>query len=138
MPTVTLMIRPQTNVRSVQGDRVFFMIPEEKLRPEGLKRKKRLQKYNQYKMELFDLANDKGFVIPDSGAHITFYIPIPKSIRKNKRPEMHLRPHRVKPDADNFHKAFQDALKKRDQTIWDYHVTKVWIEHPTGYIQIEY
>ena len=58
---IILNITPQTHVRATQGDSVFFRIPREKLRPSGLSRLMRLEKYNQYKIELSDslMAEDK-------------------------------------------------------------------------------
>ena len=44
---VILNITPQTHVRATQGDSIFFRIPREKLRPAGLSRLMRLEKYNQ-------------------------------------------------------------------------------------------
>jgi Holliday junction resolvase RusA-like endonuclease len=138
MATVTLMIKPQTHVRSTQGDRIYFRIPEHRLNPPGLRRKKRLERYNQYKSDLFDLAQEIGFTLPDDNIHITFFVPFGKSARKNFKLENNLRPHRVMPDVDNMGKALFDALKRRDQTISDVRFTKVWIDHPTGFIQIDY
>ena len=138
MATTTLMIKPQTQVRSTQGDSVFFRIPRDKLLPAGLKRLKRLERYNKYKLDLFEAAQDANFELPSDYFHVTFYIPFGKSARKNFKLDNNMRPHRKMPDVDNLWKAFQDALRKRDQVIWDVRATKVWIDHPTGYIQIEH
>lgn len=134
--TYILNITPQTNVRSTQNDGVLFRIPEENLRPAGLKRKLRLEKYNRYKEDLFDLALEQGFTIPDEYFHVIFYIPVRKTFRKWKKEALHLRPHKVMPDGDNLFKAFLDALKKRDQVVFDFRVTKVWINEPQGHIEI--
>lgn len=137
MPTVTLMIKPQTHVRSTQGDAILFRIPEAQLRAPGLKRKTRLVKYNNYKNDLVDEAIEHNFSIPNDPFHVIFFIPFNKTARKHFRLDNNMRPHRVKPDVDNLYKAFSDALKKdKDQVIWDARMTKVWIDHPTGYIQI--
>ena len=138
MKTVTLMIKPQTHVRSTQGDAIFFRIPEDKLQPSGLKRKKRLMRYNKYKTDLFDIAQENNFEIPDGYFHVIFYLPIPKYYPKKVRPQMHLRPHLKTPDIDNFFKGFLDSLKKRDQTVHDARIQKVWVDQEQGYIQIEY
>lgn len=139
MPTVTLMIKPQTHVRSTQGDAILFRIPEAQLRAPGLKRKMRLVKYNNYKNDLVDEAIDCNFAIPDESFHVIFFMPFNKTARKHFRLDNNMRPHRVKPDVDNLYKAFSDALKKdRDQVIWDARMTKVWIDHPTGYIQVSW
>ena len=56
---VILNITPQTHVRATQGDSIFFRIPREKLRPSGLSRLLRLEKYNQYKVDLLAEAKSK-------------------------------------------------------------------------------
>lgn len=132
------MITPQTSVRSTQNDSVLFRIPEDQLSLHGLKRKRRLERYNLYKSDLFDEALSCSFVIPEDYFHITFFMPVRKSFRKWKKEALHLRPHLVKPDADNLFKAFLDALKKRDQVVYDFRCTKVWINSPNGHIQIDY
>ena len=53
-----LQITPQTNVRATQGDRIFFRIPREKLRKAGLSRLMRLEKYNEYKIDLSAKAEE--------------------------------------------------------------------------------
>ena len=57
----TFKITPQTNVRSTQGDRIYFRIQRDKLRPEGLKRLMRLERYNKYKIDLLALAKAMRF-----------------------------------------------------------------------------
>lgn len=138
MPAITLNISPQTNVRSVQGDKIFFRIPEDKLRPDGLKRKRRLERYNQYKLDLFDIANDIGFKVPVDDYHwIMFFIPMPKSWRKWQREKHNGRPHQQKPDKDNLEKAFYDALlPKVDNSVWDSRLTKIWTDSTEGHIEI--
>lgn len=136
MPIVVLNIPPQTSVRSVQGDSIFFRIPEDQLRPEGLKRKKRLERYNRYKDDLFDIANSQDFILPSEDYfRIMYFIPMPKSWRKWKKEKHNGRKHQSKPDKDNMDKALQDALLKHDQVIWDSRSTKVWTDGP-GHIEI--
>lgn len=139
MPSVTLKIQPQTQVRSVQGDKIYFKIPKDQLRPEGLKRRLRLERYNQYKSDLFDVALEAGFKIPhDEYFHIIFFIPMPRTWRKWKRDKHDMRPHQSKPDKDNLEKAFMDALLKRDQAVYDSRVTKFWTADPVGWIEIHW
>ena len=138
MTTTILNIRPQTHIRSTQQDSVLFRIPEDKLSPQGLKRKKRLDRYNNYKRDLFDVALDAGFTIPDDYFHVIFFLPMPKTYRKKQRLELNMRAHKIMPDVDNLAKAMFDSLKKRDQTIHDVRIQKIWIEHPTGFIQIDH
>ena len=80
-----LNINPQTHVRATQGDSVFFRIPRDKLRPSGLKRLLRLERYNNYKLELGAESKAKGFTMPPIGCSITFYIPTPRTWSKKKK-----------------------------------------------------
>jgi len=129
-------ITPQTNVRATQGDRIFFRIPREKLRPAGLKRLMRLERYNDYKLSLKALANAQKYKPSEQGSHITFYIPVPKSWKKYKKEEMHMKLHQSKPDWDNLSKAFFDGLCAEDMHIADVRVTKRWVNKEDGWIEI--
>tara|TARA_R110000868_G_scaffold304243_1_gene564777 strand:- start:655 stop:1110 length:456 start_codon:yes stop_codon:yes gene_type:complete len=133
---VILEITPQTHVRATVGDRIFFKIPRDKLRPAGLKRLLRLERYNQYKVDLNALAKSKKFELPEQGAHIIYYIPVPKSWRKYKKSEMHMRLHQSTPDVDNLTKAFFDSLMEEDKHIADVHITKKWVNQEHGWIDI--
>jgi Holliday junction resolvase RusA-like endonuclease len=133
---VTFNITPQTHVRATQGDKVFFQIPEDQLREEGLKRKKRLVQYNEYKADLRLIADYLGYTMAKAGSHIIFHMPVSKSWSKKKKLAHDGEPHEHKPDADNLIKAFKDALVKQDSTIWDYRVTKLWTNSEEGRIEI--
>ena len=128
-------ITPQTNVRSTQGDRIYFRIPRERLRPAGLKRLLRLERYNQYKIDLLALAKQLQFTHPEQGGHLTFYIPVPKSWKKYKKEQMHLQLHQSKPDWDNLAKAWGDSLMNEDKGIADIRVTKKWVNQENGWIE---
>jgi Holliday junction resolvase RusA-like endonuclease len=66
------------------------------------------------------------FIMPDSGYHLKFYIPMPKSWSKKKQSAMMGKPHQGKPDKDNLEKAFLDAVCADDSYIWDGRVSKFW------------
>lgn len=66
--------------------------------------------------------------MPESGAHIIFYIPMPRSWSKKKRNEMNGKPHRQRPDTDNLFKALADAIYGDDSHIHDVRISKVWSE----------
>ena len=132
-----LNITPQTHVRATVGDRVFFRIPREKLRPSGLKRLLRLEKYNQYKVDLLAEAKRKRFTMPSAGVAISFYIPCPKTWSKKKKRLMHGKFHQSTPDLDNCLKAFLDSLTTEDKYIAQYTVCKRWVDFPDGWIEIE-
>ncbi|MEN0629463.1 RusA family crossover junction endodeoxyribonuclease [Phytobacter ursingii] len=70
----------------------------------------------------------RGVVLPESGAHVTFVLPMPASWSKKKRQQHNSQPHQAKPDCDNMLKALMDALYEDDAHIWDCRITKVWGE----------
>ena len=136
MPKITIFdITPQTHVRATQGDRVFFRIPRDKLLPSGLKRLKRLEKYNNYKISILALAKQKKFVLPEQGCHIIFYIPVSKSWKNYKKKAMHMQLHQLKPDIDNLTKGLFDGLMLEDKHIADIRITKKWVNKEQGWIE---
>jgi Holliday junction resolvase RusA-like endonuclease len=130
----TFDITPQTNVRATQGDRIFFRIPREKLYPSGLKRLLRLEKYNDYKTSIAGLAKQHRFTLPEQNVHIIFYIPVPKTWKKYKKEEMHMKLHQQKPDIDNLAKSIFDSLFIEDKYIADFRATKRWVNQEQGWI----
>jgi len=133
--TYKFQITPQTHVRSTQGDRIYFRIPREKLRPAGLARLQRLERYNQYKIDLSALAKQIRFTPPEQGGHLSFYIPVPRTWKKYKKEQYHLQLHQSTPDWDNLAKAFFDSLLHQDKGIADIRVTKKWVNQETGWIE---
>lgn len=133
--TYKFQITPQTHVRSTQGDRIYFRIPREKLRPAGLARLLRLERYNQYKIDLSALAKQIRFTPPEQGGHLSFYIPVPRTWKKYKKEQHHLQLHQSTPDWDNLAKAFFDSLLHQDKGIADIRVTKKWVNQETGWIE---
>lgn len=55
-----------------------------------------------------------GICLPESGYHVTFVIPMPKSWSKTKRAQYVGQPHQQKPDKDNLEKALLDAVFDED------------------------
>lgn len=135
--SVIFNITPQTHVRATQGDRIFFKIPRDKLRPAGLKRLMRLERYNEYKINLSAIAKSKKFNPPEQGGHLIFYIPVPKSWTKSKKQTMHNQLHQSTPDWDNLAKAFFDSLLSEDKQIADIRVTKKWVNQEYGWIEFK-
>ena len=133
---IILNITPETNVRATQGDKIFFRIPREKLFKSGLARLKRLEKYNEYKINLRAEAMKKRFNLPEQGAFIKFFIPMPKTWRKFKRESMHFKLHKSKPDIDNLCKALFDGLFSEDKNISHFEAAKFWVDFPIGWIEI--
>jgi len=66
--------------------------------------------------------------LPESGAHVTFVIPMPPSWSIKKRTNLASQPHQQKPDIDNLVKSLLDALFDDDAHIWDVRASKVWGE----------
>ena len=130
-------ITPQTHVRVTQGDSILFRIPRHKLRPSGLKRLERIERYNQYKDDLNAVALQKRFIMPSQGLSIHFFIPMPKSWCKWQKEVMHLKLHQGKPDIDNLTKAFFDSLLKEDKNIGHLaEVSKQWVDAKSGWIEL--
>jgi Holliday junction resolvase RusA-like endonuclease len=96
----------------------------------------RLEKYNQYKINLLAEAKRLRFNLPEQGAHIIFYIPVPKSWTKRKKEEKHFTLHDSTPDVDNCLKACLDSLFAEDKHIADIRVTKKWVNAEKGYIDV--
>ncbi len=133
---IILNITPISHLRTTQGDRIYFRIPRNKLRPEGLKRLLRIERYNNYKIELLAEAKRNRFVMPASGMSVTFYFPIPKTWSKKKKKQYHGSLMQSRPDIDNVIKGFFDALVSEDKYIAHISATKRWADYPTGWIEI--
>ncbi|WP_314417755.1 RusA family crossover junction endodeoxyribonuclease [Pseudescherichia vulneris] len=69
-----------------------------------------------------------GVALPESGYHVTFVIPMPKSWSQKKHAQHDGQSHQQKPDKDNLEKALLDAIFDNDSRIWDGRVTKIWGE----------
>jgi len=66
-------------------------------------------------------------VLPESGATIIFYLPMPKSWSKKKKAKMLGTPHQSRPDISNLLKALEDCIYTDDSVIWNYRgLTKLW------------
>ncbi len=162
MDRIILPITPQTWVRirsGKGGDHVLFNIPEVCTRGENggccddyfqtgycshtlskhsRARKRRLEKYNKYRLDLFDMAKKAGFQLPSMGWSLYFYMPMPARWSKKKKEELHGQPHLKKPDQSNLLKAFEDALSIMDEQVAQMSgLGKFWVNQPEGYIEIK-
>lgn len=124
-----------SHLRTTQNDRIFFRIPRDKLRPEGLKRLLRIERYNNYKVELLAEAKRKKFTLPPCGLSVTFYFPMPKTWSKKKRKVYHSTPMQSRPDIDNILKGFFDSLVSEDKHIANITASKRWVDFPSGWIE---
>ena len=89
-----------------------------------------------------DICRSYGVEVPEAGAHIIFYLPMPASWSEKKKQKMDGQSHQQVPDTDNLIKALLDAIYKNDSHIWDYRITKRWarkgmieVISGVGYIQ---
>ena len=129
-------ISPITHIRSTTGDRILFRIPRDKLRPPGLRRLERLEKYNQYKITIRAMARQKKFDMPSIGASIKFYIPVSPSWTKSKKSQFHLQYHQSRKDLDNLLKGFFDSLMDEDKHIAHFEAAKYWVNADAGWIEV--
>ena len=67
-----------------------------------------------------------GLSIPESGYHIIFILPMPRSWSEKKKLKMDGKPHQQTPDKDNLEKALLDAVYDNDCRVWDGRVSKIW------------
>lgn len=134
---IILNVKPETWVRVTQNDKIFFRIPRDKLYPSGLKRLLRMEKYNDYKVNLRAAAKENRFEIPAQGCCISFFLPCPKTWSNKKKKRYHNTLHQQKPDLKNLLQAFEDALCIEDKYIAHYgSLSKRWVDYHTGWIEI--
>lgn len=132
-----MRVNPATWVRVTANDSIFFKIPRNKLFPAGLKRLLRLERYNNWKISVLAEAKRLGFSLPEIGAGVTFFIPVPKSWSKKKKKLHHGQFHQSKPDLSNLLKAWEDALLVEDKQIAHYtHLGKRWVDATEGWIEV--
>lgn len=135
--TIILRITPRTWVRVTANDRIFFRIHRDKLRPSGLKRLLRIEKYNDYKISLAAEAKRVGFNLPNIGAGVTFFLPVPKSWSKKKKNLYHGQFHMSRPDLKNLLSSFEDSLLAEDKTICHYsQLCKRWVNAESGWVEV--
>jgi Holliday junction resolvase RusA-like endonuclease len=96
-------------------------------------------KYRPIHKAYFKFAEDiatLGIKLPNSGAHITFGLPMPRSWSKRKKAAHVHQGHQQTPDLSNLLKALEDACYVDDKVIWNYgSLTKLWAQE--GYIEIK-
>lgn len=86
------------------------------------KKRPRVLRYREF----CDQVRASKLELPEAGASVTFFLPMPKSWSKKKRLEMFGRPHQQKPDLDNLLKALCDAIYEEDCKIWSVSAQKLW------------
>ena len=91
-------------------------------RSDRWKKRPTVLKYWEWKssMQKFGINFDSGQV------DVIFFVPMPKSWTKSKRLAHDGKPHKSRPDIDNFLKALFDAVCDEDSHIHTVHAKKVW------------
>jgi Holliday junction resolvase RusA-like endonuclease len=124
-----------SHIRATKNDAIFFRIKRDQLRPDGLRRLLRLERYNNYKVALLAQAKEKRFEIPAAGLCVTFFIPMPKSWSQKKKNLHNGLLMQSRPDIDNLIKSFCDSLCSEDKYIANISATKRWVDFPDGWIE---
>lgn len=118
-PTIVIPIDPVPKPRMTQRDQWYrdpnHIDPKKRQRPA-------VARYLQFKDDLTKLV--RGTL--DPRFTVVFHVPMPKSWSKKEKAAMDGKPHQVKPDVDNYLKAFMDALCEDDSYVWDAHPMKRW------------
>lgn len=83
-------------------------------------------RYRAFADALRAWAASVGFAMPDSGCHILFAIPMPRTWSAKEREATDGQPHQQRPDVDNLGKAVLDALRPDDCRVWQVSVEKRW------------
>jgi Holliday junction resolvase RusA-like endonuclease len=95
----------------------------------------RLERYNNYKVNLLAEAKSKNFTIPAAGLAVTFFMPMPRTWSKKKKKACHGLLMQSRPDLDNLIKAFCDSMTAEDKYIANLTASKRWVDFPTGWIE---
>jgi Holliday junction resolvase RusA-like endonuclease len=119
--SIILMVEPMGKPRMTQRD---------KWKGRGV-----VLRYHAFCDSLRAEAGRKAYTPAPQGERVTFWIGMPSSWTKEKRARMYGEPHQQRPDLDNLHKAFLDALLPEDCMVWDTSIRKLWGTY--GRIEVE-
>lgn len=156
--TWRFFIPPQTHIRTTDSERWMFAegVTEDYLKSFGMKkylervakksknpgtpmnyynRKKRIQKYWDYKRALKALADEQKFEMPTEGGWIKMFWQMPKSWSKRKKNEKNFTAMPQNPDVDNAIKGIFDSLMTEDKAITDFRASKFYYSG-SGFIEI--
>jgi Holliday junction resolvase RusA-like endonuclease len=74
-----------------------------------------------------DQVRAHGVKLPESGANVQFFIPMPAGWSKTKKARMNETAHQQRPDLSNILKALEDSVYGEDSHIWHYSsICKLW------------
>lgn len=103
----------------------------------GQRRKKAIERYNKYRMDVYHLAKKAGLKVPSYGVSLYFHFPMPIRWNKTKRAMMFGQPHLSTPDVDNCTSAIFDALLAKDEGAAQLSgVGKFWTDKEVGFTEI--
>ena len=107
------------------------------LSKDGRYKKRRIERYNNYRDKLREIAEEKKFVFPRVGLKIKFYLPVPVRWTKTRKRHAHMTHHDGTPDLSNLLKSFEDALMPQDKWIGGYgSLDKFWVNFEEGWIEV--
>lgn len=114
-----------SSLKSQEDRRVYKIEPVAKprmTRSDVWKQRPAVMRYRQF----CDECRAARVAIPESGATVLFFLPMPPSWKEKKKVIMDNQPHQQKPDVDNLLKAVLDAIYENDCGVWNVHVVKRW------------
>ena len=115
-------IKPCPAPRMTQSDKwrldPYHTNPKQRQRPP-------VTRYFAFKEQFNKLCDDNGYNLT-AVLNILFVVEMPISWSKKKQFEMNHKPHRQRPDRDNYLKAFQDVFAGDDGYVWDGRTIKIW------------
>lgn len=82
-------------------------------------------RYFKFRDELKESCQNNGYELTEV-LDVMFIIEMPGSWSKKKKISMMGKPHKSRPDRDNYLKAFQDSFGGDDGFVWDGRTIKVW------------
>jgi Holliday junction resolvase RusA-like endonuclease len=124
-------------------------------KPNYVRTRRYLLKYLEYKDSLRAMAEKQGFIMPQDGFFMWYFMPMAKSWTKKKKAAMAFKMHKNKKDCDNLGKGVFDALAPRksnfaaekshgidDRVISSYANAKIYVpdghEIKPGILIVEY
>ncbi len=102
------------------GKKVMEGYCKHTLKEAGRIRKWAIERYNNYRIELFHLAKKHGFSLPKCGLAVYFHFPLKRRLKKGEAEKLHGQLHEQRPDTSNLIKAYEDSLSTTDEQIAQY------------------
>jgi Holliday junction resolvase RusA-like endonuclease len=125
---VSFNIHPVPALRMTRGELKLKFMDERILNAQQISKKKKIQRYMDFKTTLLWEAKMKRFQIPHYNFWMVFFL---QTVKAERWGQLHVE---NTPDTDNLTKALKDALAKKDHMIADYRASKIWAKE--GKIEI--